>query len=240
MPQSCSEPHQKAPRWTGRGAAIAGLAMLAGCISVSPAVERGPAAAAAIGTAQPGAGVGEYRIGIADQLNVQVLYEPDISNGALKVENDGTFQFPFIGRVAAAGMTTGELSAQLRRGLLRYYKDPRVVVTVANAARQVVTIEGDVEAPGVYPVAGSTSLLQTVALAKGPRRTAKLTEVLVFRNVQGQRMGAVFDLQRIRYGYEPDPLILGGDTIVIGYNELKGAYRDFLSAAPLSGTFKAY
>jgi polysaccharide export outer membrane protein len=220
--------------------ALAALVLLAGCQSVSPQVQRGPAAAAAIGVATPGQAVGEYRIGIADQLNVQVLYEPDISNGALKVENDGSFQFPFLGRVTAAGLTTQELSAKLRQGLTRYYKDPRVVVTVANAAREVITVEGDVEAPGVYPVAGSTSLLQTIALAKGPRRTAKLTEVLVFRNVQGQRMGAVFDLQRIRYGYEPDPLILGGDTIVVGYNALKGAYRDFLTAAPLSGTFKAY
>jgi polysaccharide export outer membrane protein len=53
-------------------------------------------------------------------------------------------------------------------------------------------------------------------------------------------MGAVFDLRRIRRGFDPDPLILGGDTVVVGYSELKGAFRDFLSAAPAIAVFRPY
>lgn len=189
-----------------------------------------------IGVAQPGQMDQAYKIGPADDLAIHVLDEPEISTTSLKVGNDGSIEFPYIGSVMAAGKTAGQLSADLRQALLSYYRDPRVVVTIASQARQIVTVEGGVEAPGNYPVLGTSSLLQSIALAKGPRRTAKLDEVIVFRMVNGKRMAARFDLRRIRYGYEPDPLILGGDTIVIGFSELKGVFRDFLMAAPLSGS----
>jgi polysaccharide export outer membrane protein len=53
-------------------------------------------------------------------------------------------------------------------------------------------------------------------------------------------MGAIFDLRRIRRGFEPDPLILGGDIVVVGTSELKGAFRDFLGAAPVLAVFRPY
>jgi len=64
--------------------------------------------------------------------------------------------------------------------------------------------------------------------------------VIVFRTMNGQRMGAVFDARRIRYGYEPDPMILAGDVVVVGFSEVKGAYRDFLQIAPAAAVWRPF
>ena len=79
-----------------------------------------------------------------------------------------------------------------------------------------------------------------MALARGPRRVAKLDEVFVFRTVNGQRLAARFDLRRIRYGYEPDPLILGGDKVVVGYSEVKGLLHTLVRSGAASGSFRPY
>ena len=63
---------------------------------------------------------------------------------------------------------------------------------------------------------------------------------MVFRTVNGQRMGAVFDVGQIRVGGASDPQILDGDVIVVGYSSVRGAFRDFLSVTPLLNLFTVF
>ncbi|MEO6388718.1 MAG: polysaccharide biosynthesis/export family protein [Croceibacterium sp.] len=214
--------------------------LLSGCHTTNPSLTRGSDAIESTGIADPELVRGSYRISPADEVKVDVIYEPELSLSARKVDPNGNILVPLIGSVRAAGKTADELTAEIRQQMVRYVRNPQVVVTITDYARQAVTVEGSVELPGVYPIPGTSSLLQALALARGPKNTAKLGEVIVFRTVDGHRAGAVFDLNRIRHGYEQDPLILGGDIVVVGFSELKGAYRDFLSAAPTSGSFRSF
>jgi polysaccharide export outer membrane protein len=124
-------------------------------------------------------------------------------------------------------MTASQLSAEVTGRLARYVVRPSVTVT-AESITQKVTVEGEVNQPGVYEIKGNASLLEALAMAHSPTEVAALDEVIVFRTVNGKRTGARFDLQRIRAGRDPDPLILGGDRIVVGYSSVKGAWRDFM------------
>ena len=45
-----------------------------------------------------------YVVGPADILRVTVFNEPQLS-GHFRIENDGTFNYPFLGRVRASGLT---------------------------------------------------------------------------------------------------------------------------------------
>jgi polysaccharide export outer membrane protein len=74
-------------------------------------------------------------------------------------------------------------------------------------------------------------------MAQSPTRIARLDETVIFRTVNGQRMAARFDLKRIRAGLDPDPQILGGDVVVVGFSSAKSIYRDILSAAPIFNVF---
>ena len=176
-----------------------------------------------------------------DTIAVQVYREPGLGGDKLVLDEVGEVQLPLLGEVAAAGHTPGELARLIEARLgARYLRDPQVTVALVETAVHAVTVEGQVKAPGVFPVSRGETLLSSIARAGSPVQTARLREVVVFRTVNGQRTGAVFDLVAIRTGQAPDPQILDGDTVVVGFSAVKGAYRDFLAAAPLLGLFTVF
>jgi polysaccharide export outer membrane protein len=201
-------------------------------------VPGGSAAYAIVPPKDPAAAPASYHMVPGDVLNLQVFQEPDLSNDKLQVDGVGNVQIPLIGEVAAAGRTPSELAADIASRLGKaYLVDPQVVVSVAQPATRYVTIEGQVKKPGVYEMDGDYTLLSAIARAESPTSTAKLDEVVVLRTIDGQQKVARFDLNDIRSGHAPDPQILPGDVVVVGFSGLKGVWRDFLRAAPVFGSF---
>lgn len=183
----------------------------------------------------------QYLIGPTDVLKISVFQVPDLSFDQLRVDSSGNIQMPLIGTIHAEDLTPGQLSELLRTQLgARYLQNPQVSVTVVESASQKVTIDGDVTKPGVYEMRGRTTLIQAVAMAEGPTRTADLTSVAIFRMVDGQRMVAVFDLRAIRNGEMQDPVILGDDVVVVDRSRLNAAMREILSAVPALAIFRPY
>lgn len=178
------------------------------------------------------------RIRAGDRLAIRVFGEPELTSDAYRVDSTGFLQVPLVGQIIAAGVTPEELRAELTRRLAaRFIRDPQVTVAVLERAKTSFAVEGEVEEPGVYEADDTTTLLAALARAKSPTQTAKLDEILVFRIIDGKRLGARFDLRQIRAGLAPDPQIIGGDTIVVGFSASKGAFRDFLQAIPLFNLF---
>lgn len=196
---------------------------------------RTPGGPAAVQTAM------EYRIGALDLLNITVFQVEDLTLEKVQVDAAGNLQLPLIGTVTAKGRTTAELSQDIHARLAeRYLQNPQVTVIVAEAASQKVTVDGAVTEPGVYQMRGNTSLLQAVAMAKGPNRTAELSRVAVFRNIEGQRMVAMFDLRAIRRGEAEDPQILGDDVVVVDSSAVNTRIRDVISALPAFAIFRPF
>ena len=180
----------------------------------------------------------EYQIGVGDKLDVRVFQVEDLSFEDLVVDTSGNINMPLIGAVRGAGRTAGEMSADIAQRLAaRYLRNPQVTVTVKEAASQKITVDGAVTKPGVYEMRGSTSLLQAVAMAEGPTRVADLTKVAVFRNIDGRRSVAVFDLSAIRQGRASDPAVFGDDVIVVDTSRLSSALREVVSALPALTAF---
>lgn len=184
----------------------------------------------------------DYRIGPLDKLNITVFQVKDLTLEEVPVDGSGRIFLPLIGSVLAAGKTTQELSAEIADRLRgQYLQSPQVAVQVAEAVSQKVTVDGSVVQPGVYTMSGPTTLLQAVAMARGPDpRYANLSRVAVFRTINGQRNAAVFDLKAIRAGKAPDPVILGNDVIVVEGSAVKGAIREVLGALPGLAIFRPY
>jgi len=145
---------------------------------------------------------------------------------------------PLVGELQAAGLSTRQLSQAIQTAYgARYLRDPQANVVLLDARPRTVSVEGMVSRPGVYEVDPGYTLLSAMALAGSPTDLAKLDEVLVFRTVDGQRLGGRFDLTEIRAGRMPDPQLVPGDVVVVGFSSLRGIYRDILQLAPLVGTF---
>lgn len=184
----------------------------------------------------------EYQIAPFDELAITVFQEPEIStppSSPLQVDASGNINMPLLGTLAAGGKTTAQLSSAIASGLRdRYLKNPQVAVSVANSAPSKITVQGEVTQPGMYDIKGKTSLLQAIALARGETRLASTNEVAVFRNVNGQRMGALFDVDAIRRGQAPDADLLPNDIVIVGHSRGKEAWQNILSANPLMGVFR--
>lgn len=225
-----------------RSCLVMALALLcAACAGQKPNLPGGADAYSVIKAPGADSAPGDYLVGPLDTLQVTVFQEPDLSFEKIQVDASGNLTFPLIGTVRAQGKTSSELAREIASALgQKYLVNPQVTVLVTSSISQRFTVEGQVTEPGVYDIAGTTTLLEAIARAKSPTRSAKLDQIIVFRTIDGQRMGAIFDLKAIRNGDAPDPQILGGDVIVVGFSQVKGAWQDILRAAPLAAFANAF
>ena len=206
-------------------------------------IPSGPAAYQALAAPAAPAGQAEYHIAPFDALAINVLQEPDLStaaNAPLQVDASGNINVPLLGTVAAAGQTTDQLASVIAAGLARkYLKNPQVTVAVSTSVPQKITVQGEVNEPGIFDVKTKTSLLQAIALAKGETKLAATNQIAVFREVNGQRMGALFNIDDIRRGTSADPLLLADDVVIVGHSRHKEALQNIMSMNPLFGVFRA-
>jgi polysaccharide export outer membrane protein len=123
---------------------------------------------------------GDYIIGAQDVLSITVFDQADLG-GKYAVELDGSFSFPLIGRVQAAGMSIRDIEAQLKAKLTKgYFKNPQVTVAIDQYRSQHVFIVGEVRNVGAYPLTGGMTLIEALAKAGSPTPAAG-DEVIVVR-----------------------------------------------------------
>jgi len=173
-----------------------------------------------------------------DRLAIRVFGEPELTGDGYVVDSTGYIQLPLVGEMIVLQQSPRMLAAEIERRLqARYVKNASVTVNIMDRPLSTFTVEGDVNQPGVYPAAANSSLLSALAQARSPTKTALISDVIVFRRINGERAGARFNLQDIRRGRAPDPQIVAGDTVVVGNSAIKSAWRDFLQATPLFNIF---
>jgi len=171
-----------------------------------------------------------------DKLDINVFKVADLSATALIVENSGLISMPLIGSVKVAGLSITQAENTITQRLKKYMQDPKVSITRTNkAVENRVTVEGEVKAPGVFPIKGNLSFLQAIAMAQGLSNVAESRNVLFFRD--GKRHSVNLDL--VRLGKIPDPILRGDDRIIVLKNASKVREKkviDYLPAvtAPIS------
>jgi len=189
-------------------------------------------------SATPAVELAPYRIAPGDEISISVFRAQELDQTAT-VDAAGGFSLPLAGTVMAGGKTPEELSeaieAKLRGG---YLKNPHVAVNVTKAGNgQTVTVDGEVQQPGLYPVSSRMTLQQAIATAHGATDMANIRNVIVFRTVDGQKMAAMFDLKDIRSGRSPDPQIFGNDIVVVGESAVQKFLRNYSLAFTSIGRF---
>lgn len=180
-----------------------------------------------------------YKIAPMDTLTIKVFKADDLS-GDYSVDLAGHISLPLVGQVEAANLTTSQLDDKLKDLLgQKYFQNPDVSVAIKESTAHVVTVDGAVTQSGQFPVAGSITLVQAVALAHGTTPDANARRVAVFRTIDGQRMAAAFDLTSIRRGEAKDPAIYPGDIVVVDGSKIKEAEKQIFAAVPLLYAFRA-
>lgn len=176
-----------------------------------------------------------YYVGPNDRLSIDVFGVPELAR-KVQVDAAGRLSFPLIGSLEASGKTPGELAQDIEGRLRTFVKNPQVTINLDESSAQLVTVDGQVTKPGMFPVAGRLTLIRAVAVAGGTSEFAKLEDVVVFRKVGGQSYAALYNLKAIRRGTYEDPDIYPNDVIVVGDSPQRRMFRDLLQVAPLLTT----
>lgn len=185
-------------------------------------------------------GVSEYRIGPQDLLEINVFQVPDLTR-TVRVNTGGQVSLPLIGEIHAGGRTVQEVEKQIAEKLAEgYLQNPQVSVFVKEFTSQRVTVEGAVKKPGIFPLSGRATLLQTIAMAEGLDPLADLQGIVIFRTVNGKKMAARFDLKQIRAGAAADPEVYGDDIVVVDQSGPKSTWRRVVESLPVLNLFRLF
>ncbi len=107
----------------------------------------------------------------SDVVAIKVVNQPDMDT-TTRVELDGTINFPYVGRVKAAGLTEDNLAHAIETQLAsrQIVTDPHVLVEITGFGAQA-SVQGEVGTPGVYGFDRPTSLTQILSRAGGIKET---------------------------------------------------------------------
>lgn len=166
-----------------------------------------------------------YVVGPGDVLQIIVFGHPELTNpsgsngnssgngggdagasgfiqGQL-VNADGSFYYPYVGKIQAVGKSLSQLRAEITEGLSNYIREPQVDVRVRQFRSQRVYISGDIAKPCTVPVT-DISLTVVQALSQCPSL--------------GSKEGGGVGVQNIR-------LIRGNTSVLINLNNVYASGR---------------
>jgi polysaccharide export outer membrane protein len=155
------------------------------------------------------------RIGGGDLLQVTVFGASDY-NYDVRVASDGSVVLPFLGLVHLSGLTTRQAALDLQSRLSHggYFNNPQVGVFVKEYATQGVTVLGEVQKPGIYPVLGARTLFDMLSSAQGTTQTAGDKVSVIHRDRPQQP-----EIVKLNYDGEDSSRsnvpVFPGDTIVV-------------------------
>jgi polysaccharide biosynthesis/export protein len=152
-----------------------------------------------------------YVIGPRDVLSIAVWEQADLT-GKFTVGVDGTFTFPLLGPVTAAGKTLRVLETEIRARLADgFLNDPQVTLAVDQYHSQVVHVVGDVQHAGTYPLSGEMRLIEALARAGSTTERAG-GEIVITRGKETIRVS----LLGLQTGTAADNIVLcDGDTVFV-------------------------
>lgn len=163
-----------------------------------------------------------YRINPGDDIEIMVWGDERLQR-VVRVLPDGTFAFPLVGQVVAAGQLPSDLERIITAALQPQYRGavPQVTVSVKNPGGYQFSVIGKVRSPGTYTPGRYVNALEAISLAGGPTEFASMANVQILRK-SGQQVQTIrVRLNNVLKGdatglTESDiPFIQSGDTMVV-------------------------
>ncbi|MFK7914259.1 MAG: XrtA/PEP-CTERM system exopolysaccharide export protein [Pseudomonadales bacterium] len=159
----------------------------------------------------------DYRIGVGDNLRINVWRNPDLSVD-VPVRPDGKISVPLAGDVLVGDKTPEEVAASLTQSLATFIRDPYVTVIVTNMSsndfRSRVRVTGAVANPRSLAYRQGMTVLDLVLEAGGINEYASPNRSVLFRR-NGDRIAIKLDRILKRGDMETNFPLRPGDVITI-------------------------
>ena len=162
-----------------------------------------------------------YTINPGDEIEIYVWGEERLQR-VVRILPDGSFAFPLVGRVVAAGKSPSQIETEISQGLKTQYRGevPQVTVSVKSPSGMTFSIIGRVKGPGNFTPGRYLNILEALALSGGPDEFANLDNVTIIRKTATGitllkvKLSAAFKGARDLTA-ESLPQIETGDTVIV-------------------------
>lgn len=157
---------------------------------------------------------GNIVIGAGDLLNIDVVNAPELTL-KVRVNDSGTVRLPLLGDMRAAGLTVEQVEERMSRELVdrNLLLKPQVTVFVAEYATQGITVLGEVNQPGTYPMFGPHRLFDAISAAGG--LTQRAGSALTIIHAEDTAHPLHFTYKATNANVNIDVELRPGDTIVV-------------------------
>lgn len=154
-------------------------------------------------------------LGPGDVFEVRVYRQEEMSK-PYSVSSEGTFSFPLIGTVKAAGLTPAALERLLTKRLADgFLKNPQVSVLVKERNSKKVAVFGQVRRPGTLPFADGMTVVEAISQAGGFTGMAWKNAVTVTRKVEGKKKSFTIPVEKIGQGKANNFYVRPGDYVFV-------------------------
>lgn len=110
----------------------------------------------------------ELLIGPGDLVEVSLFGVPDFKTD-VRVSSEGDVSLPMLGSVPVAGLSVEKAAKLVETKLTekRLYNNPHITVFEKEYATQGISVLGEVQRPGIYPLLGAHRLYDAISAAGG-------------------------------------------------------------------------
>ncbi|ABF39839.1 polysaccharide export protein [Candidatus Koribacter versatilis Ellin345] len=153
-------------------------------------------------------------IGPGDLLDLNVYDVPELIL-KVRVDDNGDVSIPLIGQQHWGGLTTVQAADLVTKKLIEgdFVKNPEVSILVDEFATQGISISGEVNQPGIYPLLGPHRLNDAISAAGGLSPRAGRTVTIVHRAHVDEPV--IIDLPNSRNMVEANVELEPGDSILV-------------------------
>ena len=179
----------------------------------------------------------EYRLGPGDVVRITVYNNPDLTTEA-QITQQGRITFPLIGEVQIGNMEKGQAEQVIARRLGDggFVVKPQVNVLVLGFKSQQISVLGQVNRPGKYPIEQASTLADLLAIAGGISQAGADVITHISKGADGKTAKRDIDIhEALKNGeMEKNFPVSNGDIIFVPraplfyiYGEVQrpGAYR---------------
>jgi len=147
---------------------------------------------------------GEYVVGEADILGVNVYKEPDASVQSVVVRADGKITLPLIKDIAVAGLTCPQVEQIVTARLKPFLNEPDVSVFVREVHSKRYFVVGALRKNGPVELKYPLRVVDAVIEAGGPTEFAKQKNMYIIRTEQGRQFRIEFNYKQLLRGEHPE------------------------------------
>jgi polysaccharide export outer membrane protein len=158
----------------------------------------------------------EYILSAGDRISIEVMDHPEFSK-ELQILPDGSIEYPILGNLVIAGLSSRQLSEIIKHNLEPYIPNPVISIYVTSIYDEKINIFGYVNKPGSYQIFKPVNLVESFSIAGGIRNVRKVKHVKLIR-----KDGTIIDIKvseiwfsNNKISTENELKLYPGDTLIV-------------------------